>query len=119
VPLLAVLSLGAAFGLFVVSDDDLISRFGNRTPWSLGFFALTIVFSVLSVWGAFAAFSLPRGTGNRWARAHARLVAAANLVANSYLSYWGIVGFEPGSDGADDQCVCPDLVATGRWFRRP
>lgn len=91
-PLLAVLSLGAAFGLFMISDGDLIGRFGNRTPWSMGFFALTIGFAVFSLWGAFEAFSLPRGAGNRWARAHSRWVAAANLVANSYLTYWGIVG---------------------------
>jgi hypothetical protein len=92
VPLVAVLTLGAAFGLIMVSGDDLIGRFGNRTAWSMGFCALTVLFAVLAIWGAFLAFGMPRGTGNRWARTHSILVAAANLVANSYLTYWGIVG---------------------------
>lgn len=91
-PLAAVLSLAAAFSLFVASDDDLISRFGNPTRWSVGFCALTVVFALAAVLGLWRALRVPAGEGNRWARVHAILVAGANTAAAAYLFYWGIIG---------------------------
>ena len=92
VSLLAVLCLIAAVLLFVVSDDDLIPRFGNPTPWSVGFYVLTVVFAAVALPGLWLALRVPAGAGNRVARVHTVLVAGANSLAAAYLLYWGIIG---------------------------
>ena len=92
VSLLAVLCLCAAVALFIVSDAELIPRFGNPTVWSVAFCALTVAFAVLTTLGLWLALRLPKAVGNRWARLHTLFVAGANSLAAVYLLYWGIIG---------------------------
>jgi len=106
VSLLAVLCLVGAVALFIVSDDDTITRFGNPTVWSVGFCVLTVAFAFLAVYGLWLAARVPAAATNRVARWHTILLAGANTLAAAYLVWWGIIGLRSramdGSLGAED-----------------
>jgi hypothetical protein len=92
VPLLSVLCLVVAVALFIMSDDDLIQRFGNATLWSVGFWTLGWVFALSATLGLLLALRAPAVEMNRWARRHALAVSLANTSVALYLFYWGIIG---------------------------
>jgi len=91
-PLLAMLSLLAFVGIFILCASDIITRLGDVTFWSLAIFTTTLLFaaaSLISVWAAWKA----RGEGvRRGVRIYSMFVSAALLVATVYLAYWGIIG---------------------------
>ena len=91
-PLMAVLSLIAIVGIFILSADDVISRLGNLTAWSAAFFLATIAFAVTACASAIALWRAPIETVRRGVRRYSTLVTAALLVATAYLAYWGIIG---------------------------
>ncbi|HVN21513.1 MAG TPA: hypothetical protein VMU05_22190, partial [Dongiaceae bacterium] len=91
-PLLAVLSLFAFVGIFVVSNSDLIARMGNLTFWSASLWAVTLLFAVASLAGAFVSWRRPEEGVRSGVRRFSILVSLALLIATAYLAYWGIIG---------------------------
>jgi len=91
-PLLAVLSLVAIVGLFILCGDDLIGRLGNLTVWSATLWALTLVFAVTSIASAFYSWQSLAPAVRRGVRRFSIIVSAALLIATAYLVYWGFIG---------------------------
>jgi len=91
-PLLAVLSLLAIVGLFILCGDDLIDRLGNLTVWSATLWALTLVFAVTSVASAFYSWQSPSERVRLRVWKFSMIVSAALLIATGYLVYWGFIG---------------------------
>ena len=91
-PLIAVLSVVAIVGIFIVCSDDLISRMGNLTVWSAAFFLATIVFAVAALASTIALWRAPAHTVRRGVRRYSIVVAVALLIATAYLAYWGLIG---------------------------
>jgi CubicO group peptidase (beta-lactamase class C family) len=87
-PLIAVLSLVAIVVIFVASSDDLISRMGNLTPWSFGFFLCTIAYAVAAVASAIAVWRAPVEKVRRRIHTYSIMVTAALLISTAYLAYW-------------------------------
>jgi hypothetical protein len=91
-PLLAVLSLAAIVGLFILCGDDLIVRLGNLSVWSATLWALTVMFAVTSVASAFYSWQSPGPGVRRGVWRFSIIVSAALLIAAAYLVYWGFIG---------------------------
>jgi CubicO group peptidase (beta-lactamase class C family) len=91
-PLLAVLSLVAVVGLFILCANDLIGRLGNLTVWSAALWALTLVFAVTSIASAFYSWQRPAPGVRRGVWRFSVIVSAALLIATVYLLYWGFIG---------------------------
>ncbi|MFI5118709.1 MAG: hypothetical protein ACHP8B_18640, partial [Terriglobales bacterium] len=91
-PLIAVLSLLAYVAIFILSSNDLISRMGNLTMWSVAFFLATVTYGVASVAGGIALWRAPKQEVRRWVRRFSTVVILALLIAAAYLAYWGVIG---------------------------
>jgi CubicO group peptidase (beta-lactamase class C family) len=91
-PLVAVLSLAAAVVIVMVSSDDIISRMGNLTGWSVAFFVSMLVYALASVAGALAVWRAPKHAVRAYVRIYSVAVIVALLIATAYLVYWGIIG---------------------------
>ncbi|PZO10884.1 MAG: hypothetical protein DCF27_00535 [Lysobacteraceae bacterium] len=91
-PLLAVLSLGAIALIFSLVGEDVIVRFGHRTPWSMGLTLATYVFAVFSFASVWAALRADRRGMNRFAYFHSLGISVIFVLATLYLGYWGIIG---------------------------
>jgi hypothetical protein len=90
--LLAVLSVLAIVGLFILCGDDVIGRLGNLTVWSASLWALTLLFAVTSIASAFYSWQSPAPAVRRGVRRFSIIVSAALLIATAYLVYWGFIG---------------------------
>ena len=91
-PLIAVVSLAASVGIFVLSTSDLLNRLGNFTIWSFVLFFCTLLFAVASLASAVAlwlARKQPVRKGVRW---FSMAVTAALLIVTAYFAYWGFIG---------------------------
>jgi len=91
-PLIAVLSLAAFVGIFIVCSDDLMVRMGNLTGWSAALFLLTIAYAVAAVMSAIASWRVPAEAVRCGVRRFSIVVSVALLIAAAYLGYWGIIG---------------------------
>jgi CubicO group peptidase (beta-lactamase class C family) len=91
-PLIAVLSLGAFVGIFIVCSDDLIERMGNLTGWSAALFLLTITYAVAAVMSAISSWLAPAEAVRCGVRRFSIVVSVALLIAAVYFGYWGILG---------------------------
>ncbi|MGA7381004.1 MAG: serine hydrolase domain-containing protein [Terriglobales bacterium] len=91
-PLVAVLSLAAFVLIFVLCSDDLISRMGNFTVWSLALFLTTIAYAVASVASAIVLWRAPKEGVRSRVRRYSIAVTLALVIAAAYLAYWGIIG---------------------------
>jgi CubicO group peptidase (beta-lactamase class C family) len=91
-PLIAVLSLLAFVGIFIVCGDDLIKRMGNLTGWSAALFLLTIAYAFAVLMSAISSWRVQRGEVRRGVRQFSIVVSVALLIAAVYLAYWGIIG---------------------------
>jgi hypothetical protein len=91
-PLVAVLSLIAFVAIFILCADDIISRLGNLTAWSVAVFLLTIAFAVAALASALALLWAPVEGVRGSVRTYSLLVISALLIATAYLAYWGIIG---------------------------
>lgn len=91
-PLIAVLSLIAFVGIFIVSSDDLIERLGNLTGWSAAVFLTTVIFGLASLGSAISFWRTPAENVRRRVRRFSLVVTMALLIAAAYLAYWGIIG---------------------------
>jgi CubicO group peptidase (beta-lactamase class C family) len=90
-PLLAVLSLAAFVGIFLLASGDLIQRLGNRTGWSISLFLSTLLFALAAIVGAIGAWRAEDSV-RRGVRRFSRIVTVALLIAAAYLAYYGIIG---------------------------
>lgn len=91
-PLIAVLSLVAIVVIFMLSSNDLISRMGNLTAWSLAFCLASVAYGVASVASGVALWRAPKHEVRRWVRRFSTAVVLALLIAAAYLAYWGVIG---------------------------
>ena len=91
-PLLAVLSQVAFVVIFIVSSDDLITRLGNFTVWSVLIFLCTIAFAAAVIASAIAVWRAPAEGVRPGVRHFSTIVTAALLIALAYLAYWVIIG---------------------------
>lgn len=90
-PLLAVLSLLAFVGIFIVCSDDLIARMGNHTFWSEALRLTTLAYAVAALLSAYAWLRAPKEGVRNGVRMFSRIVTLALLIAAFYLGYWGII----------------------------
>lgn len=90
-PLLAVLSLFAFVGIFIVCSDDLIARMGNHTLWSEALRLTTLAYPVFVLLSAYAWLRTAREGVRRGVRIFSRVVTLALLISAVYLGYWGIL----------------------------
>ena len=91
-PLVAVLSLVAFVGVFILCSDDLIDRLGNMTGWSVAIFLITLLFGLASLGSAISVWRAQVETVRRGVRRFSMIVTVALLIAAAYLAYWGIIG---------------------------
>ena len=90
-PLVAVLSLFAFVGIFIVCSSDLINRLGNQTFWSEALRLTTLAFAVAVLFSALAWLRAPKEGVRRGVRTFSRIVTLGLLIAAVYLGYWGIL----------------------------
>lgn len=88
-PLLATVSLLAAFAMVLTSSPVYLARPGFA---SITFFLGTIAFAILSVAGLALALISTRWPINHGVRIHSILVAMACVGLTSYLAYWHQIG---------------------------
>jgi CubicO group peptidase (beta-lactamase class C family) len=91
-PLLAVLSLLAFVGIFILCSDELIERLGNLTGWSAALCLTTIAYAVGAVASAISLWRAPAEMVRRGVRRFSLIVTVALLIAAAYLAYWGVIG---------------------------
>ncbi len=92
-PLLAVLTLGALVGILMISEEDFLTRFGNRTLWSMSLTALTYAFAATSLASLWAAVRANRPGMNRWAYFHSLAASVILVIATLYMAWWGVIGY--------------------------
>jgi hypothetical protein len=88
-PLLATISLVAAFAMVLTSEPVYLARPGFA---SISFFLGTIAFAILSIAGLALALASARWPMSRGVRIHSILVAVACVGLTSYLAYWHQIG---------------------------
>ena len=91
-PLIAVLSLSAFILIFILCSDDLISRLGNLTFWSVALFLTTLAYAIASITSAIVLWRAPQEGVRGRVRGYSIAVTLALLIATAYLAYWGIIG---------------------------
>jgi len=93
-PFLAVLSLLAFVGIFILCSDDLINRLGNKTVWSEALFLTTVFYGIAVLFSAIAWWRAPKESVRRGVRIYSRVVTLALLISAFYLVSWGVIGFK-------------------------
>lgn len=93
-PLVAVLSLLAFVGIFMLCSDDLIDRMGNRTIWSEALFWSTVFYGIAVLFSATAWWRAPKESVRRGVRTYSGIVTLALLISVFYLAYWGVIGLK-------------------------
>ena len=92
-PLLATLAMGGAYALSYFSGEDTIERFGQITPWSVGFFGLNLAFAGFAVLGLAQALRFRNRAIRRWVWWHSLATSAVQTIVALYLTYWGVIGW--------------------------
>ncbi len=88
-PLLATISLLAAFAMVLTSEPIYLARAGFA---SITFFLGTIAFAILSIAGLMLAVISTQWPISRGVRIHSIMVAMACVGLTSYLAYWHQLG---------------------------
>jgi len=96
-PLIAVLSLVAFVGVFLLSSGDMIARLGQTTIYSLGLFLTTLMFAVASIASVLALWNARNRPIRRFVRRFSICVTSALLIAAIYLAWWGVIGIRTWS----------------------
>jgi len=91
-PLLAVLSLLAFVGIFILASDDLVTRLGNRTIWSEALCACTVFYGGAVLCSSIAWWRAQKEEVRRGVRAYSGVVTIALLISACYLAYWDVIG---------------------------
>lgn len=92
-PLIAVLSLVAFVGTFILCGDDLLARLGSLTGWSATLFLTSIAFALAGLGSAVSLLRLPAEGVRPRVRRFSLVVTLALWIAITYLAYWGMIGF--------------------------
>ncbi|HEY3705107.1 MAG TPA: serine hydrolase domain-containing protein [Terracidiphilus sp.] len=90
-PLIAVASLVAFCGIFVVSSGEILTRLGNVSVWSVALMVTTLLFAGAVLMSSWAVITAGAGV-RRWVRWYSGVVALALMIAVVYLAWWGIIG---------------------------
>jgi CubicO group peptidase (beta-lactamase class C family) len=90
-PLIAVLSLIAFVGIFILSANDLIERMGSLTAWSSALFTVSWLFAIAVLASLMSVFRTS-GEIRLGVRRFSIVVTTALVIAAAYLAYWGIIG---------------------------
>lgn len=93
-PLVAVLSLLAFVGIFMLCSDDLVDRMGNQTIWSEALFLSTVSYGIAVLFSAIASWRAPKESVRRGVRSYSRIVTIALLISAFYLAYWDVIGLK-------------------------
>jgi CubicO group peptidase (beta-lactamase class C family) len=96
-PLIAVLSLLAFVGCFMLSSTDAIARLGNLTVWSFGIFLTTLLYGFACLASAYALWRARKQQIRGYVRWYSIVVTAALLIAAAYLAWWGVIGLRTWS----------------------
>jgi hypothetical protein len=89
IPLLATLSfVGLVFCFTKLGRADT----GKLTVWTLGIFALSVLFPLLSLYGLFLAVRVPQNEIHKGTRIHSLLVALACCVVTVFIASWHLIG---------------------------
>jgi CubicO group peptidase (beta-lactamase class C family) len=91
-PLIAVLSLLAFVGCFILAGSDAITRLGHITVYSSGIFLASLLFglaTLASVWALWRARKQEIRKSVCW---FSLVVTAGLLIAALYLAWWGVIG---------------------------
>jgi CubicO group peptidase (beta-lactamase class C family) len=89
VPLLATLSFVALVFCFTKLGG---ADTGKLTVWTVGIFAMSILFPLLSLYGFFLAVRVPQNEIHKAARIHSLLVALACCVLAVFIASWHLIG---------------------------
>lgn len=93
-PLVAVLSLAAFVGIFVLCSDDLIDSMGNKTIWSEALYWSTVSFGIAVLFSAIAWWRAPKASVRHRVRAYSTIVTIALLISACYLACWNVIGLK-------------------------
>jgi CubicO group peptidase (beta-lactamase class C family) len=96
-PLLAVLSLLAFVGIFIASSNDLLTRLGNVTVYSVGLFLTSLLFALFSLLSLLALWKARKQPIRGYVRWFSIAVTSALLLATAYLAWWGAIGIRTWS----------------------
>ena len=96
-PLVAVLSLLAFCGIFMLASSDIITRLGNLTVYSAGLFLATLLFALTTLASAYALWRVRKQEIRAFVRWHSLLVTTGLLIAALYLTWWGVIGLRTWS----------------------
>jgi len=91
-PFVAVISLLAFVGIFVLCSEDLFNRLGNQTVWSEALFLCTVSYAIAVLFSAIAWWRAPKESVRPGVRAYSRIVTIALLISAFYLAYWNVIG---------------------------
>lgn len=91
-PLIAVVSLLAFVGLFILAANDAIARLGNLTVWSFAIFVASLAFGLATLVSAVVLWLTRKKEIRRTVRCYSIAVTVALLIAALYLAYWGVIG---------------------------
>jgi len=92
-PLLALGAVGAYVGTLAISLEDVISRFGVPSVWSVTVFLSTVFFPVAAVGGLVAVWRAPRAETGRWVWWYGAVVSVVNVVAAAFLAWGGMIAW--------------------------
>jgi CubicO group peptidase (beta-lactamase class C family) len=65
---------------------------GKLTVWTAGFFAFSVLFPLLSLYGLFRAVRVPKTEIHAGARIHSLLVALACCIVTVFIASWHVIG---------------------------
>jgi len=89
IPLLATLSFAALVFCFTKLGG---ADTGKLTVWTVGIFALSILFSLLSLYGLLLVARVPKSEIHKGTRIHSLLVALACCVLTAFIASWHLIG---------------------------
>lgn len=91
IPLMGVIGYALVPISLMTAGQDLISRLGAPTLWSIGLFIATCLIGLVPLAGLVALWQ-SRRTARRWVWRYSAFVIAMFLIAAGYLAYWGAIG---------------------------
>ncbi len=91
-PLLAVLSAVTFIGILFAGGNDLITRLGRPTVWSIALCLSTWAFALFSGLGLLAVVRVPRSEVHPLVYLHSLLASVLFSVATVYLACFGMIG---------------------------
>lgn len=96
-PLIAAVSLLAAYGLYMRAARAPVMCLGNLTVWSFGLFLTTLTFGVASLASVLVLWLARKHEIRSSVRWFSIAVTSALLIATAYLAYWGVIGIRTWS----------------------